>query len=449
MKTSELGHLERILRESGLVSPADLAGCRGAGSGSEMLQRLAEAGFVDEQEAARVLARESNLTVVDLDNYDVNSGAVYLMPRSVAQKYQVIPIDFDDDSLVVATADPTNLNDLDDLRVVTGHSIKPVICTVSALIRALRDFSNVDEVLKDTLSSVSSEVTPDDREEAEVGSDAPVVKLVDFILSESVKRRAGDIHIEPQEDRLRVRYRIDGVLIDAFSFPKKTQAGIVSRLKILARLDIADRRLPQDGRFHVESHGRSVDLRVASLPTIHGEKVVIRLLERDRASVDLEALGFWADDRRKFEEMFRRPHGALLVAGPTGSGKTTTLYSALAVLNSRERNIITVEDPVEYRMPGVNQAQVAPKAGLTFATGLRSILRNDPDTIMIGEIRDCETARIAVEAALTGHLVLSTIHTGDAASAASRLCEMGVEPFLISSALGCVVAQRLPRRLCP
>jgi len=324
-----------------------------------------------------------------------------------------------------------------------------VVCTESDLRSAIGRYARIDK----TVEQVVESVVEDDQIASVVGEEkeaeeAPIVKLVNLLITEAVRDSANDIHIEPQENDLRIRYRIDGVLHEVMRAPKQVQPGMTARLKILSGIDIAERRVPQDGRFGLTIDNKAIDFRVATLPTIHGEKVVLRLLEKESIMMSLDDIGFLEEPLRLFKSSFTRPYGAILVTGPTGSGKTTTLYGALNILNIPEKNIITVEDPVEYRLQGVNQVQVNAKAGLTFASGLRSILRNDPDIVMIGEIRDEETARIAIESALTGHLVLSTLHTNDAPSAVTRLTEMGIEPFLTSSAVDCVVGQRLARKLC-
>ncbi|MCA1718024.1 MAG: Flp pilus assembly complex ATPase component TadA, partial [Actinobacteria bacterium] len=361
---------------------------------------LLSMGYVSKADLAEALAKRLRLEYLEITERDVDRGAASLVDRRVLRKHGALPLRVEDGRLVVAMSDPTNFYALEDLAVDAGPEEKPI------------------------------------------------VKLVGAILQRAVGEGASDIHIEPRAKELTVRFRVDGVLREVMSVPSTLQGGVIARLKILGNLDIAERRVPQDGRFSVRSAGQKIDLRVASLPTVFGEKVVLRLLDTSSVEANLKKLGFGGKDLKRFEEIFRRPHGTILVTGPTGSGKSTTLYATLAELNSPEKNIITVEDPVEYRMQGINQIQVNSKAGLTFASGLRSILRADPDIVMIGEIRDFETAKISVEAALTGHLVLATLHTNDAPSAVARLTDMGVEPFLTASAVDCVIAQRLARRLC-
>jgi type IV pilus assembly protein PilB len=351
-------------------------------------------------------------------------------------------------------SDPTNFYALEDLSMLSGHPIRPVVALEDEIRRVFDRAFAIGEEVTELLEEAAEDTSSlEDAGEVELGVDsgpeeAPIVKLVGAILQRAVGEGASDIHIEPRAKELTVRFRVDGVLREVMSVPQKLQGGVIARLKILGNLDIAERRVPQDGRFSVRSGGQKIDLRVASLPTVFGEKVVLRLLDTSSVEANLKKLGFAGRYLGRFEEVYRRPYGAILVTGPTGSGKSTTLYATLAELNSPDKNIITVEDPVEYRMRGINQIQVNPKAGLTFASGLRSILRADPDVVMIGEIRDYETAKISVEAALTGHLVLATLHTNEAPAAVARLTDMGVEPFLTASAVDCVIAQRLARRLC-
>jgi type IV pilus assembly protein PilB len=348
-------------------------------------------------------------------------------------------------------ADPSNVFAVDDIRTITGAEVRMVVSTRAAIIEAIDKYHRLDTDAESISAQASSSFEADEDLTTirEVTEDAPIVKLVNLLITQAVQDRASDIHIEPGEHDLRVRYRIDGVLHEVMRPPKNIQSGIISRLKIMADINIAERRVPQDGRISATIGGRGVDLRVATLPTVYGEKVVMRILDKSTALLKLDDLGFLQTNRERFEQAYRQPYGTILVTGPTGSGKSTTLYATLNIVNDESKNVITVEDPVEFRLPGINQVQVNTKAGLTFAAALRSILRSDPDIVLVGEIRDRETATIAIEAALTGHLVLSTLHTNDAASTPTRLVEMGVEPFLVASALDCIVAQRLARRLCP
>lgn len=413
---------------------------------------MASLGFISEADLARVQAQRLRLEYIELNVRDVDPEVVKLVPEKVLRKYGALPIRVENERLIVAMSDPTNIYALEDLRMVSGRQIVPVVTTEDDLQRIQTRVLADGEQIADILEEAAQENV--EKEDAlELGIDtkaeeAPVVRLVGSILQRAVGEGASDIHIEPQAQKLKVRLRVDGVLRDFMSVPLKLQNGVIARLKILANLDIAERRIPQDGRFSVRLAGKRIDLRVASLPTVYGEEVVLRLLDTSNLQADLKGLGFAPKVLVSYEEVFRRPYGTILVTGPTGSGKSTTLYATLKELNSPERKIITVEDPVEYRMGGINQVQVNPRAGLTFASGLRSILRADPDVVMIGEIRDLETAKISVETALTGHLVLATLHTNNAPTAINRLTDMGVEPFLTSSAIDCVIAQRLARKLC-
>ncbi len=444
--------LGKILVEAGIVSEEEIQEALESQNGRSLVRTLVELGYAKEEDIAKAIAEATGLPYVKLSNYEVDPAAIALIPEEMARRYSMIPIKIEGGNLVVAMADPSNVFAVDDLRIITGYEIKPVVATESEINNVINQFSRMDQDVEAMIESVEGEevetASVEVEEEVE-DEDAPIVKLVNYLLTEAVRSRAADVHIEPQEDDLRVRYRIDGVLHEVVRSPKKIQLGMITRLKIMANMDIAERRLPQDGRFSLIVDGRPIDFRVASLPTIHGEKIVLRLLEKESIMMTLEQLGFSEETLKRFKSSISKPYGAIFVTGPTGSGKTTTLYAALNILNSIEKNIITVEDPVEYRLSGVAQVQVNPKAGLTFAAALRSILRNDPDIVMIGEIRDQETALIAIESALTGHLVLSTLHTNDAPSAITRLTEMGLETFLISSAVDCVVCQRLARLLCP
>ncbi len=415
-------------------------------------QALVSLGFISEADLARAQAQRLNLEYVELTEADVDSEALSLVPEKLLRRHNALPLYREDGRLVVAMSDPTDIHALDDLRVSCGCAIVPVVTTEENLQRMQTMVFSVGDQVAEILEEAAGPEA-ESTGELELGAgteanEAPVVRLVSSILQRAVGEGASDIHLEPQAQELTVRLRMDGVLRELMSVPPKLQSGVVARLKVLANLDIAERRVPQDGRFSVRLAGKKVDLRVATLPTVFGEEVVLRLLDTSTLKSDLTELGFTPADFERYKKIFERPYGTILVTGPTGSGKSTTLYATLKRLNSPNRKIITIEDPVEYRMGGINQIQVNPKAGLTFASGLRSILRNDPDVVMVGEIRDTETAKTAVEAALTGHLVLATLHTNDAPGALSRLTEMGVEPFLIASAVDCVIAQRLVRRLC-
>jgi type IV pilus assembly protein PilB len=413
---------------------------------------LIDKGFVTESNLVAALARRLGLPFVDLTEYQVDPSASALIPESLARRYKALPVGFDDAKVVVAMSDPSNVLALDDIRTLTGREVAPVVATATDIVAAISRLQRLDRSVESIAAGAElaeEEEAPDIAQARELVEEAPIVKLVNLLVTQAVEQRASDIHIEPQERDLRIRFRIDGVLHEVMRSPKSIQSGVISRLKIMADMDIAERRIPQDGRVGLVVGGRAIDLRVASLPTVYGEKIVLRILDKSNVLLRLEDLGFSEASFGRFESAYTKPYGMILVTGPTGSGKSTTLYATLNILNQPDRNIITVEDPVEYRLSGVNQVQTNNKAGLTFASALRSILRSDPDVVLIGEIRDRETAQIAIEAALTGHLVLSTLHTNDAPSAVSRLIEMGIEPFLVSSAIDAVLAQRLARRLCP
>ncbi len=421
-----------------------------ASSGKPLGRILVERGQLNEVDLAKALAAQAGLEYVDLGDYAVDRVAVGLIPEPVARRYRALPIGWSDGRLVVAMADPTNVFALDDINALTKAEVQAVVVTKDQLLETLDRFHRLDGEAGEVAQIAADSVSAADEvaQGREAVDEAPIVRFVNLLITQAVADRASDIHVEPAETDLRIRFRVDGVLHEVMRSPRSIQAGVISRLKIMADINIAERRLPQDGRMSLTVGGRTVDLRVATHPTVHGEKVVLRILDTSQASLNLADLGFSTEALRRYEACYRKPYGTILVTGPTGSGKSTTLYATLSLLNQEDRNIITIEDPVEYRMADVNQIQINPRAGLTFAAALRSILRADPDIILLGEIRDRETAVIAIEAALTGHLVLSTLHTNDAASTPMRLIEMGVEPFLVTSALDCVVAQRLARRLC-
>lgn len=419
-------------------------------SGEPLGQMLVDAGYLTESDLLKMLAEQLGLEFIELSDYKIDLSAVAMLPQSTAKKNLVLPVGFEENKLVVATSDPTNVFIFDDLRIMTGFEIKPVVASKEDLLETINRYAQSEDVLEDAADSIetNTEKVKAAKEAEEAAEEAPIVKLVNLVINQAVEERASDIHIEPQEKDMRVRYRVDGVLHEVMRSPKKIQAGLISRLKIMADMNIAERRVPQDGRIGLVVGERAVDFRVASLPSVYGEQMVLRILEKESIMLDLEDLGFFPQVLDVFKQAVSKPYGTILVTGPTGSGKSTTLYATLNVLNVPEKNIMTIEDPVEYRLGGVSQMQVNLKAGMTFAAGLRAVLRGDPDCLLVGEIRDRETALIAIESALTGHLVLSTLHTNDAPSAVTRLIEMGVEPFLIASALDCVLAQRLARRLC-
>ncbi|HDH97164.1 MAG TPA: type IV-A pilus assembly ATPase PilB [Proteobacteria bacterium] len=430
---------------------------------ARLTQQLSKLGYIEESELTQLLAQQYGVPAVNLLEFELDPEIVQLIPREMAERYKVIPIQKTENSLIVAMADPSNIMAIDDLRFRTGTNIEPVVATEEAILAAIEKYyggeettasAEMEEILgeleEESIELIENEEDLDVSKLEEMAEEAPVVKLVNLILTDAINKAASDIHLEAMEKSFRVRYRIDGVLHKVMDPPKKLQNAIISRIKIMSNLDIAERRLPQDGRIKLRtSKGKEIDFRVSSLPTIHGEKVVLRLLDREQLQLDMTKLGFEEEQLKIFREGIHRPWGMILVTGPTGSGKTTTLYSALMELNSTEVNISTAEDPVEYTLKGINQVQMHDAIGLNFATALRAFLRQDPDIIMVGEIRDYETAEIAVKAALTGHLVLSTLHTNDAPSSINRLVNMGVEPFLITASVLLIQAQRLVRKICP
>lgn len=457
--------LGRLLVSEGFITERQLEKAQAdAERRGESLQKvLVSMGFVSDKDITESLGKQMGVAFVDLDRVDLDAELARSIPEHLAQRYKVIPVAQRDNKLTLAMVDPLNVLAIDDIRLITGFDIEPVIATEEEILKAIsRQFGVTDMVaVEDTVKEISAtdfgamEIEDEIEEEIaldklkELVDEAPIVRVVNLIISQAINDKASDIHIEPEVRSVRVRYRVDGVLHDVMSPPKHIQAPMVSRIKIMASMDIAERRIPQDGKIHLRHDGREFDLRVSTVPTIHGEKVVMRILDKSSVMLGLNKLGFAEENQRVFEQVIEKPYGMILVTGPTGSGKSTTLYSCLNKLNTGITNILTIEDPVEYQLPGVNQVQVNTKANLTFASALRSFLRQDPDIIMVGEIRDQETARIAVEAALTGHLVLSTLHTNDAAGAVSRLIEMGVEPFLVASSIIGVLGQRLARTICP
>jgi type IV pilus assembly protein PilB len=409
---------------------------------------LVEQGVLRHDQLARVVAERFGLDFVDLSVYELDMGAVSLISADTAKRYQAVPVGFGSDgSLLLAMANPTNVLTIDDLAMMTGRRVRPAAASVEDLNLLLTRLGQMDESIEDIVEEEPEEDDAGLQLDQDDG-DAPIIKLVHSVVAQAIQVGASDIHVNPEEGDTRVLYRVDGVLTPAATVKRRMAVGVVSRIKIMADLDISERRVPQDGRFGMTVDGRRVDIRVVTLPLVNGEGVVMRILDKGAKVEGLESLGMQPAELDRFTAAVKRPNGAVLVTGPTGSGKSTTLYSALHVVNDGDRSIITIEDPVEQRIAGIKQMQIAPKAGVTFDLGLRSMLRADPDVIMVGEIRDRATAHIAVEAALTGHLVLSTLHTRDAPSALGRLIDMGIEPFLVSSAVDCIVAQRLVRMLC-
>jgi type IV pilus assembly protein PilB len=410
---------------------------------------LLEQGTLTADGLARAVAERHGLDHLDLGIFKPDMQAANLISIMAAKRYEAVPVQFiDDRTLLVAMADPANVLAVDDIALLTGKEIRPAVTSREDIQGLISRLSRLDDVISDAELVDEDESPADIVDLRESADDAPVIRLVNQIIAQAVEQGASDIHLEPTGNELRVRFRIDGVLVESATVQRRMVLGVISRVKIMSDLDISERRLPQDGRVGLSIDGHHIDLRVVTLPSVHGESVVMRILDKDSVVMSLEKLGMAAPEHERFERAFRQAYGAVLVTGPTGSGKSTTLYAALTAVNSSEKNIITIEDPVEYQLDGITQVQVNPKAGLQFSTGLRSMMRADPDIIMVGEIRDRETAQIAIESALTGHLVLSTLHTNDAASAITRLVEMGIEPFLVASAIDCVVAQRLARKLC-
>ncbi|HTN25803.1 MAG TPA: ATPase, T2SS/T4P/T4SS family [Solirubrobacteraceae bacterium] len=410
---------------------------------------MLEQGTLTSDGLARAVAERHGLDHLDLGIFKPDMAAANLISIPAAKRYEAVPVSFlDDRTLLVAMADPANVLAVDDIALLTGKEIRPAVTSREDIHGLISRLSRLDDVISDTEFLEEDDGPADVVDLRESADDAPVIRLVNQIIAQAVEQGASDVHLEPNGNDLRVRFRIDGVLVESATVQRRMVLGVISRVKIMSDLDISERRIPQDGRVGLSIDGHHIDLRVVTLPSVHGESVVMRILDKDSVVMSLEKLGMAAPEHERFERAFRQAYGAVLVTGPTGSGKSTTLYAALGDLNSIEKNIITIEDPVEYQLEGITQVQVNPKAGLHFHTGLRSMMRADPDIIMVGEIRDRETAQIAIESALTGHLVLSTLHTNDAASAITRLVEMGIEPFLVASAIDCVVAQRLARTLC-
>jgi len=445
-----LKQLGDILLEDGLVTQEQLLDAYDEHQrvGRALGRVLVDRGVLSESQLVAALAQQIGMRFVDLSDYPMDGAALASVPQPVARRYNALPIGYEDGRLLVAMSDPANVFAIDDIRSITGVEVKPVVATKSDVTAAINRLYRADSDLDDLTVALDEGDDEDLTGLTTVVEDAPIVKFVNLLITQAINDRASDIHLEPNERDLRVRFRIDGVLHEIMRSPRNIQAGVISRLKIMADINIAERRVPQDGRLSVTVGGKKIDLRVATLPTVWGEKVVMRVLDNSTAMLRLSDLGFSQHNFDRYALSFNKPYGMIMVTGPTGSGKSTTLYATLNIVSRPEINVITVEDPVEYRISGINQVQVNPKAGLTFANALRSILRSDPDVVLIGEVRDHETAQISVEASLTGHLVLSSLHTNDAPSAITRLVEMGIEPFLVGSALDCVLAQRLARRLC-
>jgi general secretion pathway protein E len=453
---------EAILLDRSWVSAQDLDKARQRKKpGQEIADVLVEMGALEPQRLARALAQEYRLPFqAHIDEHALDPTLVAKIPINYAKKNKLLPISSSDDGITVAVADPSNYEPLDDLHLLFNAQIQAVVAPAEVIVEAINRIydqaaaTTAEDLMVDLgeerLDLVASELANEPLDLLESDDSAPIIKLVNGILSQAVKDRASDIHVEVFESEMVVRFRVDGMLYDVLSPPKRLQPAITSRIKVMAGLNIAEKRLPQDGRIRLRIAGRDIDIRVSSIPTNFGERIVLRLLDRAQAAdvAHLDHLGFSGDNLKKIDRLIRQSHGIVLATGPTGSGKSTTLYACLSRINSPEKNIITIEDPIEYQLRGVGQMQVNPKIDLTFASGLRSILRQDPDVIMVGEVRDSETAEIAITAALTGHLVFSTIHTNDSFGAITRLVDMGIEPFLVSSSILAVLAQRLVRKLC-
>jgi type IV pilus assembly protein PilB len=446
--------LTDVIVEMGLVprERVDEAVATSRSSGTTPEKVLVEDRVLSHDGLARALAERYGLDHLDLGVFSVDMSAANLVTTAAAKRYQAVPVAFvDKRTLLVAMTDPSNVLAVDDVAIMTGYEVRVAVAAAEDIVALISRLDRLEDVVSESGELAEAEAEQQTTETVdlrETADDAPVIKLVNQIVAQAVEQHASDVHLAPDGKEVRVRFRVDGVLQEVTTVSRQMAAGVVSRVKIMAELDISERRVPQDGRVGLTVDGRHVDLRVVTLPSVHGESIVMRILDKDSVVMKLDKLGMEDEERERFEEACQQAHGAVLVTGPTGSGKSTTLYAALQTLNTPEKNIITVEDPVEYQVEGLTQVQVSSKAGLTFATGLRAMVRADPDVIMVGEIRDRETAQIAVESALTGHLVLSTLHTNDAPSAITRLIEMGIEPFLVASALDCVLAQRLVRTLC-
>jgi type IV pilus assembly protein PilB len=449
-----------LLVQKNLLSAEQLERARDEAklAGTRIGAQLTKLGFIEEEKLADFVSQQYNVPSINLDEFEIDEAVIKLVPEDVAMKHSILPVNRAGSTLIVAIADPANIFAIDDLKFLTGYDVEVVVAAEEQIRRAIDRYYDQGNNLADVMSDFDDEgvevLDVDDKVDvAELErqtEDAPVVKLANLVLTDAVRKNASDIHIEPYEKDFRVRYRIDGALYEVMRPPRKLKNALTSRVKIMAELDIAERRLPQDGRIKLKlAKGKEMDYRVSVLPTLFGEKIVLRLLDKSNLQLDMTKLGFQEKQLADFKQAIYQPYGMVLVTGPTGSGKTTTLYSALSELNKTTDNISTAEDPVEFNLSGINQVQMREEIGLNFAASLRSFLRQDPDIIMVGEIRDFETAEIAIKAALTGHMVLSTLHTNDAPSTINRLLNMGIEPFLVSSAVNCVVAQRLARRVCP
>ena len=461
--------LGELLVKSGKLTPDQLkqALAKQREEGGRIGSNLVSMGLITEPELVEFLSKQFRVSAINLGQVEIDESVVKLIPADVARKYTIMPVSKAGAKVTIAMLDPTNVFAMDDIKFMTGYNVEPVIASETAIRQAIEKYygathalelKKVMEELDEDAAGADLELLDEEPEEFDIDSledesdEAPVVRLCNIILTDAIKRGASDIHIEPYEKKYRVRYRVDGLLYEVMHPPLRLREAITSRLKIMAKLDIAEKRLPQDGRIKIktkiDSKDKELDYRVSVLPTIFGEKIVLRLLDKDNLMLDMTKLGFEAESLRRFEHAIAQPYGMVLVTGPTGSGKTNTLYSALSNVNKPDTNIMTAEDPVEFNLPGINQVQMKESIGLNFAAALRSFLRQDPNTVLVGEIRDFETAEVAIKAALTGHLVLSTLHTNDAPSTINRLMNMGIEPFLVATSVHLVVAQRLIRRIC-
>jgi type IV pilus assembly protein PilB len=459
--------LGELLTKASLISPDQLKEALKLQkeTGGKLGETLIKLGFVAEEDITECLSQQFGVPSINLAHFEIDSSVIKLIPADVARKYNILPVNKTGATITIAMADPTNVFAMDDIKFMTGYNVEPVVASELGIKQAIDKYYGstssleLKKVMEDLQQSESADLEVlEDEEDVDIGTltdsaeEAPVVKLVNLILTDAIKRGASDIHIEPYEKEFRVRFRIDGTLYEIMTPPLKLKDAITSRMKILAKLDISEKRLPQDGRIKLKmklnEKNKELDFRVSVLPTLFGEKIVMRLLDKDNLKLDMTKLGFEPESLARFEEAIFKPWGMVLVTGPTGSGKTNTLYSALSKVNSPEVNIMTAEDPVEFNLPGINQVQMKEAIGLNFAATLRSFLRQDPNIILVGEIRDFETAEIAIKAALTGHLVLSTLHTNDAPSTINRLMNMGIEPFLVATSVQLIAAQRLARRVC-
>jgi type IV pilus assembly protein PilB len=459
--------LGELLTKAGLISQDQLKEALRVqkDTGGKLGETLIKLAFVSEEDITECLSQQFGVPSINLQHFEIDSSVIKLIPADVARKYNILPVNKTGATITIAMADPTNVFAMDDIKFMTGYNVEPVVASELGIKAAIDTYYGttasleLKKVMEDLQQAESADLEVLEEEEemdvnalADSAEEAPVVKLVNLILTDAIKRGASDIHIEPYEKEFRVRFRVDGILYEIMNPPMKLKDAITSRMKILAKLDISEKRLPQDGRIKLkvklEDKNKELDFRVSVLPTLFGEKIVLRLLDKDNLRLDMTKLGFEPESLAKFEEAIFKPWGMVLVTGPTGSGKTNTLYSALAKVNSPEVNIMTAEDPVEFNLPGINQVQMKESIGLNFAATLRSFLRQDPNIILVGEIRDFETAEIAIKAALTGHLVLSTLHTNDAPSTINRLMNMGIEPFLVATSVQLIAAQRLVRRIC-